>query len=208
MLSRRSSHKDGLQSLQKLEEIEGFFLKDEALMTRWVLRFLAVISIFAWSIPAYSQQPTYTLGSGDKVRVTVYEEKELSGEFEVTGEGDISMPLIGSVYALNKSARQLERDIEEVLKEGYLKSPRVSIEVMNYRPFYILGEVQEPGSYPYVNGMTVFNAVALGGGFTYRANKERITIIRASGANQEPQTINPDDVVLPGDVVRVEERFF
>ena len=160
------------------------------------------------SADALAQQPVYTLGSGDKIRVTVFDEKDLSGEFEVSGEGEVSLPLIGNVSAVGKNLRQLEDDIETKLKDGFLKNPRVSIDVMNYRPFYILGEVNEPGSYPYVNGMTVLNAVALGGGFTYRANKDKITIIRASNASRTPETINPEAVVLPGDVLRVEERFF
>lgn len=177
-------------------------------MMRSYFQVLVLVCAVVFSVPAFAQQPVYTLGSGDELRVTVFEEKDLSGEFQVTGEGDISLPLIGSVNAEGKSVRQLERDIEAKLKEGFLKNPRVSIDVMNYRPFYILGEVQSPGSYPYVNGMTVFNAVALGGGFTYRANKNQITIMRATDPNQTPVTISPEDVVLPGDVVRVEERFF
>lgn len=172
------------------------------------VRFLAVMLMMLLSLPALAQQPVYTLGSGDELRVTVFEEKDLSGEFQVTGEGDISLPLVGSVNAVGKSVRQLERDIETRLQDGFLKSPRVSIDVMNYRPFYILGEVQEPGSYPYVSGMTVFNAVALGGGFTYRANKDKITVMRATDPDQTRQTITPDDIVFPGDVIRVEERFF
>ena len=170
---------------------------------------LAIVTLFAGShAGALAQDPVYTLGAGDKLRVTVFEEKDLSGEFEVTGEGDISLPLIGSVPAVGKNIRQLERDVEKMLLDGFLKNPRVSIDMMNYRPFYILGEVNEPGSYPYVNGMTILNAVALGGGFTYRANQKKITIIRGNDATQTPETVNPDSVVLPGDMVRVEERFF
>ncbi len=150
----------------------------------------------------------YTLGSGDKVRVTVFQEEDLSGEFEVSGGGEISLPLIGSIMARGISLRQLESDIAGRLRDGYLKSPRVNIEVLNYRPFYILGEVKKPGSYPYVNGMSVLNAVALGGGFTYRAQKEKITIIRANDQSRTPETVPPETFVLPGDVVRIEERFF
>lgn len=175
---------------------------------RFVLYILALCFVALVAVPVAAQQPVYTLGSGDKIRVTVFEEKDLSGEFEVSGEGELAMPLIGTVQAKGKSSRQLEQDIADMLSNGFLKSPRVSIEVMNYRPFYILGEVKSPGSYSYVSGMTVFNAVALGGGFTYRANEKQITIIRAADPSQKPQTISPDDTVLPGDVVRVEERFF
>lgn len=177
-------------------------------MKNLFLIFFAVIVLLVSSHGVLAKEPIYTLGAGDKLRVTVFEEKDLSGEFEVTGEGDISLPLIGSISAVGKNIRQLERDVEKMLLNGFLKNPRVSIDVMNYRPFYILGEVNDPGSYPYVNGMTILNAVALGGGFTYRANQKKITIIRGNDTTQTPQTINPMEVVLPGDVVRVEERFF
>ena len=177
-------------------------------MKNLFLKFIVVIILLVSSHGALAKDPIYTLGAGDKLRVTVFEEKDLSGEFEVTGEGDISLPLIGSISAAGKNIRRLERDVEKKLLDGFLKNPRVSIDVMNYRPFYILGEVNEPGSYSYVNGMTILNAVALGGGFTYRANQKKITIIRGNDSTQTPQTINPTEVVLPGDVVRVEERFF
>lgn len=157
---------------------------------------------------ASAAEPVYRLDSGDKLRVTVFGEEDLSGQFEVSGEGTISLPLIGTVDAEGMSVSELAAQIEERLLDGYLKSPRVSIEVLNYRPFYIVGEVKEPGSYPYRSGMTVLTAVALGGGFTYRADKEDLLIVRAGSNSREPETATPDTVVLPGDVVRVEERFF
>ncbi|WP_339777593.1 polysaccharide biosynthesis/export family protein [uncultured Thalassospira sp.] len=157
---------------------------------------------------AYAAQPVYTLGSGDKVRITVFGEPDLSGEFEVSGEGQLSLPLIGTVNASGKTLSTLGTDIESKLKDGYLVDPKVNVEVMNYRPFYILGEVKEPGSYPYVNGMSVLNAVALGGGFTYRADKDDILIIRGGDESRQPEKATPETIVLPGDIVRVEERFF
>ena len=169
---------------------------------------LGVLLMSGSLLAAQDLKTIYTLGSGDKVRVTVFQEEDLSGEFEVSGEGEISLPLIGSVMARGITLRQLEQDVAGRLMDGFLKSPKVSIDVLNYRPFYILGEVKEPGSYPYVNGMSVLNAVALGGGFTYRAKKEKITIIRANDSSRTPETVPPETFVLPGDVVRIEERFF
>ena len=169
---------------------------------------LLILALFITLASAQGASVTYRLDSGDKLRVTVYEEKDLSGDFELSGEGVVSLPLIGAIEAKGLSIRELETRIEARLEEGYLKNPRVSIEVMNYRPFYILGEVKEPGSYPYVNNMTVLNAVALGKGYTYRADKDKITLIRASDPNKVPATVSPDTKVLPGDVVRIEERFF
>mgnify|MGYP003151012164 CR=1 FL=1 len=169
-----------------------------------------LLALFALLVSqdVYAQQPVYTLGSGDKLRVTVFGEEDLSGEFEVSGNGQISLPLIGEVDAGGKNLRALADVIEDRLQEGYLKDPKVSIDVLNYRPFYILGEVKEPGSYPYVSGMSVLNAVALGGGFTYRADKEDILIIRGGDESRKPEKATPETVVLPGDIVRVEERFF
>lgn len=175
-----------------------------------ILRQVALLfsALFITLASAQGASVIYRLDSGDKLRVTVYEEKDLSGDFELSGDGVVSLPLLGAIEAKGLSIRELETRIEARLEEGYLKNPRVSIEVMNYRPFYILGEVKEPGSYPYVNNMTVLNAVALGKGYTYRADKDKITIIRASDPNKVPTTVSPDTKVLPGDVVRIEERFF
>lgn len=152
--------------------------------------------------------PAYKLGSGDRVRVTVFGEEDLSGEFEVDGGGRISMPLIGSVSAGGKTVRQLEQQIATQLLDGYLKDPKVAVEVLNYRPFYILGEVNEPGSYPYRSDMTVLNAVVMGGGYTPRADEDDITITRASDPSEAEREVGPDTKILPGDIVRVGQRFF
>ena len=150
----------------------------------------------------------YTLGAGDRVKVTVFGEGDLSGEFEVSSRGAIAFPLVGEVRVAGLSLRDLERAITAKLKDGYLKKPRVNAEVVNYRPLYILGEVKSPGSYPYVSGMTVINAIALGGGFTYRAKKRGIRITRSDDAERQEESVSHNEIVLPGDVIRVPERFF
>ena len=150
----------------------------------------------------------YTLGPGDKLRVTVFGEDDITGEYNIDSTGAVALPLIGDVSAGGKTLRSLETQIEQKLAEGYLKDPQVSVEVLNYRPFFILGEVKTPGSYPFVNGMTVLNAVALAGGFTYRANENRVTLIRATDASKQEQPTTPEMLVLPGDILRVPERFF
>lgn len=152
--------------------------------------------------------PAYNLGSGDRVRVTVFGEEDLSGEFEIDGGGRISMPLIGSVPAGGKTVRQLEQQIATQLLEGYLKDPKVAVEVLNYRPFYILGEVNQPGSYPYRSDMTVLNAVVMGGGYTPRADEDDITLTRANDPSETEREVTPETKILPGDVVRVGQRFF
>lgn len=150
---------------------------------------------------------TYRLDVGDRVRVIVFGEPDLSSPetgFEVNSAGFISVPLIGPVLAKGLTVEELERAIEAKLKEGYLKNPRVSVEILHYRPFYILGEVNQPGSYPYVNGLTVKQAAAIAGGFTYRADQGDIYIER-QGKRFKADLDTP---VLPGDTIWVPERFF
>lgn len=150
----------------------------------------------------------YRLGSGDKVRVTVYNEKDLSGEYDVNDQGLVALPLIGQVKVGGSSIAEAQQMITDRYGKDYLVNPRVTVEVLNYRPFFILGEVKSPGSYPYVNGMTVLNAIALAGGYTPRANKGRVTIKHAADQRSAEETAQEDAPVLPGDVIRVPERFF
>lgn len=152
--------------------------------------------------------PEYRTGAGDKLRITIFGHEDLSGEFQIDGSGNISMPLIGNIPAGERSVGDIEQAIIGKLKPDYLKDPRVSVEVVNYRPFYILGEVKNPGSYPYVNGMTVVNAIALSGGYTYRAREDKVLIIRADDPGREKNSASHDTVVLPGDIIEVPERFF
>ena len=150
---------------------------------------------------------TYRLGSGDKVKITVFRHEDLSGEFALDGAGNFAMPLIGEVQAYGLTTRELEARLQDKLQDGYLVDPQVSVEVLNYRPFYILGEVKSPGAYPYVNGMTVLNAVALAGGFSYRAKQSDFQLQRG-GSNSAGTEVQGDTALLPGDIVTVQERFF
>ena len=151
----------------------------------------------------------YVLGSGDKVRVSVFGEADLTGEYEVDGAGMVAFPLIGEVKAGGGTARQLEQSIATKLKEGYLRNPVVSIEVLTYRPFFIMGEVRRPGSYPYKNGLSLLNAVALAGGYTYRAKSSVWVITRTGDKNfQEREVTDGTFIIRPGDTIVVPERFF
>lgn len=165
-----------------------------------------ILTIAGSVAPALSVE--YTLGAGDEVRVIVFGQQDLSGKFTVDGGGAISMPLIGNVNAGGKTVREATNAIVAKLKPDYLKNPQVSVEVLNYRPFYILGEVKRPGSYAYVSGMTAVNAVALGGGYTYRARENNIYITRAKDPKREKKKASHDTIVLPGDILEVPERFF
>ncbi len=179
-------------------------------ITCWISAlFLAVIGLMAAGASAFAEEPVeYRVGSGDNLRVTVFGEQDLSGEFSVDGSGFFSLPLIGEVRAGDLTVREVERAIVKRLKPDYLKNPSVSVAILNYRPFYIIGEVQKPGSYAYVSGMKVVNAIALAGGYTYRARENRVLITRARNAERKKQRANHDTAVLPGDVIEVPERFF
>ncbi len=152
--------------------------------------------------------PQYVLGAGDHVRVTVYGEDDLSGEYAVDGNGDIALPLIGDVKAAGLSAPALQMAIENAYGSGYLNSPRVAVEVVTYRPFTIIGQVTRPGQYAYVNGMTVVNAVAMAGGYTPQAS-ESFVYIRHEGDTKDVRVAaDQAEFVRPGDVVRVESTIF
>lgn len=177
----------------------------------FLLAVLAMLGVLVSGMPLggtalAQEQSGYRLGAGDRVRVGVFGETELSGEFELDSQGTFSMPLIGTVDGHDLTPRALEERIADKLRDGFLKNPRVSVEVLNYRPFYILGEVNTPGSYPYRAGMTILNAAALAGGFTYRADERDIEVTR--GGVGEPIEVTSESIVQPGDVIRVKERLF
>ena len=151
---------------------------------------------------------TYELAAGDDVVITVFGHEDLSGEFEINGAGVISMPLISDVAAAGLTVNELEVAIVDALSPDYLINPNVSVEILNFRPIYIIGEVINPGSYPFRNGMTVINAVAVAGGFSYRAKKSKVVIQRENDNGAIEIKVEMDTVVFPGDVIEVPERFF
>ena len=176
---------------------------------RLLTSLLLVFALFgsaAQAASAQSARKAYHLGSGDKIKVTVFGHVDMSGEFSVAGNGLVSLPFIGSVKAGGLSVSELERAIVKRLTPDYLKNPRVSVEVLNFRPFDIIGEVSKPGSYPYRSRMTVINAVAMAGGFTYRAKENRFRIKRVGSGRVEEAKRNT--LVMPGDVIEVLERWF
>ena len=150
----------------------------------------------------------YRLDSGDRLRVIVFGQDNLSRVYNVDTSGDISLPLIGSVRARGLSTVQLGLDIEAELRRKYIKDPKVSVEVDVYRPFFILGEVRRPGQYPYVNAMTVEGAVAIAEGYTERAKKRMVRLTRKFGGLMSTVMVPIDYPVQPGDTIYVLERFF
>jgi protein involved in polysaccharide export with SLBB domain len=150
----------------------------------------------------------YKLDAGDKLRVIVFGEMDLGGEYEVDGTGFVRLPLIGQLRAGGLAVNEFEDSMKAALEKGYLRDARVSVEVINYRPFYILGQVNRPGEYPYVNGMSVLNAVALAGGYTYRANESSVYIRRRGAMEESLAPVDQRTRVNPGDIITVRERFF
>ena len=150
----------------------------------------------------------YKLGAGDQLEIRVFNQDDLTGKYTINGAGNISMPLIGTVKAKNATVRELETRLEDKLKPDFLLNPRISIQVLNYRPYYIIGEVKSPASYPYVSGMTFLNAVAIASGFTYRAKRGYVNVIRANDLKQEEVEMKMDQLVMPGDIIKIEERLF
>lgn len=169
---------------------------------------IAPISSGERYISLQSQTETYPLGAGDKVRVTVFNEPTLSGEFSVSADGDLALPLIGNIPALGKTTNDVAALVQTALANGYLRDPKVSMEVVTYRPFFILGEVRSPGQYPYASGMTVINAIATAEGFTPRAKKKTVLIRRFGEAAEQEFVLTPDLRVWPGDTIRLTERYF
>ncbi len=183
--------------------------------------FLCVLGMFVVAIvggcasPRYVSSPPptpasapYRLASGDRLRVIVFGQDNLSNSFSVDSAGAIAMPLIGRVRAQGLSTAELERQIAARLRQGYVRDPSVSVEVEAFRPFFVLGEVGVAGQYPFISGMTVQNAIAVAGGFTPRAVEDNVDVTRIidrrSVTFREPLSF----LLSPGDTITVRERFF
>jgi polysaccharide export outer membrane protein len=150
----------------------------------------------------------YRLDTGDRLRVFVYGQPNLSRLYNVDQSGNISVPLIGNVRARGLSTVQLEGAIRSRLSQGLVRDPQVTVDVQQNRPFFILGEVRNAGQYPYVTGMTAEMAVAIAGGFGERASERKVRLSRRSGAYNEVLDVTLDTELEPGDTVYVYERFF
>jgi polysaccharide export outer membrane protein len=150
----------------------------------------------------------HKLGPADKLKVIVFREEQLSGEFQIDGAGFFSMPLIGQVQAAGLTQAELEKSITGKLAAGYLKDPKVSVLVTDLRPIYVLGEVKTAGEYPFKAGLNAVSAVALAGGYSYRANTSQIYIRRAGESAERPYPAVPTVTIMPGDTIRVAERYF
>jgi polysaccharide export outer membrane protein len=148
------------------------------------------------------------LGIGDKVRVTVFGEAELSGTFEISPLGNVSVPLVGEVPARGLSIQGFRQTLVRHLSRGFLKDPKVSVEIASYRPFYVHGEVRTPGELQFRAGLTLRDAVAMAGGYTYRADMSSAILVREGEKEETRVPTGSTLMVLPGDNIRIPERFF
>jgi polysaccharide biosynthesis/export protein len=187
-------------------------------MKRILIPLVAAVALSACSHGAYnirhseafmaSLHEPYTLATGDRLRVLVFGQDAISNSYTVDSQGQMSMPLIGSVSALGQTTKALESQIASKLRGGFLRDPKVSVEVEQYRPFFILGEVTTSGQYPFVNGMTVQTAVAIAGGFQPRADRYVAQISRMISGEVINGKVPLDTPVRPGDTITIRERFF
>lgn len=152
--------------------------------------------------------PELKLSPGDKLRVTVFGEDKLSGDFDIDPSGYVSVPLGGTVMAAGLSKRELEDVLTKKFKGDYLRDPKVTVDVVSFRPFYILGEVEKPGEYPYKGNLNVLTAIAIAGGSTFRASNSTVQIKRANETKLRDYPLAAAIPIYPGDLIRVPERYF
>lgn len=150
----------------------------------------------------------YRMGPGDKLKIVVFGHQDVSGEFVIDGSGNVALPLVGQFKAGALTVFELQDTLQKNLNDNYIVNPRVSVEVLNYRPFFILGEVNKPGSYPYVAGIDVVQAVALAGGYTRRARTSAVSVTRDTREGRKLLSLEPEAPVLPGDTIEVQRRLF
>jgi protein involved in polysaccharide export with SLBB domain len=157
-------------------------------------------------ILATAQAPR--LQSGEKIRVTVYNEPSLSGDFQIDPSGFVSLPLAGTLKAGGLTQNELEQALAQKYSSQYLKNPKVTVSVAEYRPFYIIGEVEHPGSFPYTSGLNVLSALAIAGGPTYRASKSTVMIQHPGEPALKEYAMDAAVPILPGDIIKVPQRYF
>lgn len=158
--------------------------------------------------PTAAQLGLYRLGSGDALRLIIYGEDRLSGDFKVSDSGSIALPLVGDLKAAGKTVDELTQAVIAAYSASVLKNPRVAIEITSYRPFFILGEVNKPGQYPFIPGMTVRQAIATANGYTPAAKQKVVRITHWGESEEKAYRLEAATVVRPGDTIRVEERLF
>jgi polysaccharide export outer membrane protein len=200
----RLRHRD----FRSARAVETFFLSARALALALIV---ALAGLTACQPPpplAPPASPPWMLGAGDHLRIIVFEQNPLSGEFTVDEDGAVSLPLIGRIKIAGMLPADAERVITGQLGQGLVKNPKVNIDVLRYRPVYVYGEVTKPGAYEFAGNLYVPASVTLAGGFTYRAKVDAVTITRFGDPVQQPYSVTGSTLVGPGDVIYVPERWF
>jgi polysaccharide export outer membrane protein len=168
----------------------------------------APVAYYAAAPMPVAHETAYRLDAGDKLRIVVYGQEGLTNTYAIDAGGSITMPLIGSVPARGRTPAGLASEIAGKLRKGYIREPSVAVEIESYRPFFILGEVQAPGQYPYVPNMSVESAVAIAGGFSPRAMRDRVTLTHTDSSGPTRVVVPLGTGLSPGDTVLVGERWF
>lgn len=164
---------------------------------------------FVSNASAQLNETEYTLGSGDLIRITVFGQDDLTVETRLSNVGVIRYPFLGDITLVGNTVNQVEQLIDKGLRGDYLVNPSVSVTVLEYRPFFIDGEVKRPGGYPYQPGLSIDKAAALAGGYTERAaTKGEMVVRRTLQGNELSLTLAANDIVMPGDIITVQARFF
>lgn len=173
------------------------------------IRLLWILLLSFTAVVTSAQEPEgYTLALGDVVSIHVFDEADLSFErVPITDTGTIVLPFVGAITARGRTTAQVQQAIIDGLKPDYLVDPKVTVSIVEYRPFFLTGEVESPGSIPYQPGLTLRQAVTIAGGLTERASTSRISVI-AEGNTGQPVRIGMDYLIKPGDTITVEESFF
>ena len=148
------------------------------------------------------------LHPGDKIKVSVYGEDNLNGLYDVDSAGNVSIPLAGTIRAAGLSKRDLQQTIMRRYKSDYLQDPKVTVDIVASRPFYVMGEAERPGEFPYRPGLNVMGAIATAGGMTYRASRNHVFIQHVGNEYWTQYPLEPSIAVAPGDVIRLPERYF
>lgn len=169
---------------------------------------LAACATTATTLLPTADTMDYRLARGDRIRIEVIREPSLSGEFVVNEAGRVGLPRVGQVEAAGKTAAQLRAELEATLARSYVRDAQVNLDIVSYPPIYILGEVERPGEYAYVDRMSVLALVAKAGGFTYRANRGVVFVRHAQDGAEAAYRLTSGAAVLPGDTIRIEERTF
>jgi protein involved in polysaccharide export with SLBB domain len=159
-------------------------------------------ALLAGAVASHKLQP------GEKIRVTVFGESGLSGDYQIDPSGYIALPLAGAIKAEGLTQSELEQELTKRFAKEYLKNPKITVSISEFKPFYILGEIEKPGAYPYTSGLNVLAAIAIAGGTTYRASRSTILIQHAGERALREYRLNETIPILPGDIIQVPRRYF